>query len=439
MRVSASCKITLARGGKACILKATGRHALLLMELRMEVRVLQIDRDPDAIRRLRIRIGAPPGDNYIVELVTTPADAISRLGSKEFDVVVTELEQGDARGAERLHSILGNDARVPVVVWSTVDDPAVGLAAIRAGAQDYVAKSDAYVDLARTLRHAVERHRRQRALELEAIETAIDATVRKESEAARQAAQSVLEAQRAKAVFAERLRSLGHMAAEMAHELNQPLLGVRGLAEHMSLAIQRGWELPASEILEKTNLIIEQADRMSLVIEHTRSFVGDVRSEQVEPVDLNEVVRSARSAVASQFMDRRVRIELALAPSLPLVQVNPFSLEQALIDLLANARDAYEDGNATLASNVVVRTSVQQGEAAKVVRVQVADRGKGIPEHLRAKVFEPFFTTKAPDKSTGLGLSIARTLVETYGGSITIESNHATGTEVTMTFPVRDA
>jgi C4-dicarboxylate-specific signal transduction histidine kinase len=88
----------------------------------------------------------------------------------------------------------------------------------------------------------------------------------------------------------------------MAHELNQPLVGVRGLAEHLLIALERGWPLSPDKLREKLALIVEQADRMSHIIEHVRRFARDAGKPDFRPVQINDMVRGVVNLVGTQFM-----------------------------------------------------------------------------------------------------------------------------------------
>ena len=127
-----------------------------------------------------------------------------------------------------------------------------------------------------------------------------------------------LEQQRAVAMRSDRLRSLGEMAAGIAHELNQPLVGVRGLAEHILIAQDRGWNMDARTIREKVATIVEQADRMSHIIEHVRIFAREAGKPELRPVNLNDVVESSITLLGAQFSSHGLTIEKSLATDLPL-------------------------------------------------------------------------------------------------------------------------
>ncbi len=247
------------------------------------------------------------------------------------------------------------------------------------------------------------------------------------------------EAHRLLSVRADRLRALGQLAAGIAHELNQPLVGVRGLAEHLLIGMDRGWNLSAEKVRDKLSLIIAQADRMTHIIQRVRMFASGAGRPETRLVQVNEVVLGTKTMLAPQLRVRGIELDCELAEMLPVVRVNPMSLEEVVINLVVNAADALteltEDRVHLTPHHILVRTQTSRKDDQALVQIQVIDRGVGIPEKLLDKVFEPFLTTKGPDRGTGLGLAICKDLVEQAGGTIGIESAVGRGTTVTVSLP----
>jgi C4-dicarboxylate-specific signal transduction histidine kinase len=253
------------------------------------------------------------------------------------------------------------------------------------------------------------------------------------------AAELEIERQRVLRMRSDRLRSLGEMAAGMAHELNQPLVGVRGIAEHLLIGLERGWEMSEERLREKLERIVEQAERMSHIIEHVRLFAREAASPELRRTQVNEVVESALRLLSEQFRAHCVELRVTLVPDLPLVMANPFSLEEVLINLLVNARDAVEERlrrEPDARVRIAVETHVRNVQGQGIAEIRVTDWGMGIPASVKEKVFDPFFTTKDPDKGTGLGLSISKTIMEQVGGRIELESSEGHGTTVILSLPV---
>lgn len=268
-----------------------------------------------------------------------------------------------------------------------------------------------------------------------------DVTERKKAEEAKMAAERELEKQRLLSLHSDRLRSLGEMATGIAHELNQPLLGVRGLAQHIVLAKDRGWEMTESKIREMLELIIQQADRMKHIVEHVRVFAVEAGKPKLEPVNVNEVVMSATGLLDTQFRSRGLDLQCELGEALPLVQANPYSLEEVVLNLVLNARDAVEErlhvNDNSAPPRVLVRTFLESDDAGRWAKVEVADTGVGIPPDLHDKIFDAFFTTKEAGKGTGLGLSISKSIAQQFGGTLAIaRSTPEQGTSIVVSLPV---
>jgi C4-dicarboxylate-specific signal transduction histidine kinase len=246
---------------------------------------------------------------------------------------------------------------------------------------------------------------------------------------------AAMEKQRMLSIRSDRLRSLGEMAAAISHELSQPLVGVRGLAEHVELALERDWDISKKKVREKVRLIVEQGDRMDHIIQHVRLFASEAGRNETATVNVNEVVDSGVGMVGEQFRSRGISLTCDLAGDLPPVLANAFSLEEVLVNLLLNARDAVEDSEADGDRNVTVRTRLEERNGSQTVAVEVADTGGGIPEETREKLFLPFFTTKEAGKGTGLGLAISRTIMEGVGGTVDLEPRDGGGAVATMRLP----
>ncbi len=256
----------------------------------------------------------------------------------------------------------------------------------------------------------------------------------------REQAERELESQRTLHMRSDRLRSLGEMAAGIAHELNQPLVGVRGYAELLIDSIENGVELSKDRIFRSVSTIVQQVDRMVHIINHVRLFAREAGSVEVSRVDLNDVVRSATSMLAAQFNSHGLFLEQDLTPQAVPVIINPYSVEEVIINLLSNARHSIEqrkesEEHAAYKPCVQMSTRSLKSQGKNEVLLTITDNGAGIPLSIADRVFDPFFTTKAPDKGTGLGLSICKTMVESFQGKIQFISTENEGTRFEITFP----
>ncbi len=218
----------------------------------------------------------------------------------------------------------------------------------------------------------------------------------------------------------EKLISLGQIAAGIAHEINNPLTAISSYAQLLSL------RLKDPRAVESAKRIEEGIQRIHRLVRNLMSFVRP-ESESLYPLDLNAVVRDTLSFTRYDITRGQVELIEDLAPALPRVLGAKEQLEQILLNLLSNARDAVA-GRGT----IVVRTRADDGR----VHLEVDDDGVGIPPEHREKIFEPFFTTKPPGKGTGLGLFVAAGIARRHNGDLQVESLPGRGTRVRLTLPV---
>ena len=239
----------------------------------------------------------------------------------------------------------------------------------------------------------------------------------------REQAECELVKQRTLRIRSDRLRSLGEMAAGIAHELNQPLVGVRGFAELMIYALDNEQDPSIDSIRDYAEKIVSQADRMVHIINHIRLFARDAGGVETSVVDLNQTADSALNLLRAQFKSHGLRLQQNFSAHPLWVKVNAFSVEEVILNLLSNARHAVEQRKAVEDKSyhpcVRVNTSAYCKNGSPAIAVLVIDdNGNGIDQDVADKIFDPFFTTKAPDKGTGLGLSICKSIVESFEGTI---------------------
>jgi signal transduction histidine kinase len=213
-----------------------------------------------------------------------------------------------------------------------------------------------------------------------------------------------LEHTQAQLVQSEKLASIGEMSAAVAHGLRNPLASLRAAAQ----VVRRHPTSPAST--EHLDAIIEEVDRLDRRISHLLSFS---RPAPFHPLreNVSRLIEGALGGFAELARERRVELQLDLAPVLPAVRIDPMQVEQALLEVVSNALDAMPDGGRLRIS------ASANGSAADSSEVLI---GPGIPEQVLPSVCEPFFTTR--QEGTGLGLAIAKRYVEQNGGSLEISS-----------------
>lgn len=224
-----------------------------------------------------------------------------------------------------------------------------------------------------------------------------------------------------------RLVEMGKLVAVVAHELSQPLLGIKAFAQILQRRCQDDTYLGP-----KIKLIIEQAKVMEGIIDGLREFTRP-NSPESKTADPAEVVAAAVELLSERSRKAHVEIVTAVDQNVPMVRGARGHLQQVVVNLLANAIDAL-DG----CDPAEIRVQLRAGPTGPVL--MVADTGPGIPEDVQPKLFEPFFTTKGPERGTGLGLSICRDILESHGGQIRLldpaEATSAMGEGVGAAFEV---
>jgi hypothetical protein len=226
-------------------------------------------------------------------------------------------------------------------------------------------------------------------------------------------------------VQADKLSSIGLLAAGVAHEVNTPLAVISTYAQ--MLAKQVAEDEQKSRILEK---IARQTFRASEIVNSLLNFSRTPTSELAE-LQLNRVIQETLSLLEHQLMKAGVEVRAKLDPSLEPVKGNPGKLQQVFLNLFLNARDAMEPRGVLEVTTKNITT--QNGENGIVV--EVTDTGRGIaPEHL-SRIYDPFFTTKSAKKGTGLGLSVTYGIIQEHGGAIEAISRPGEGTCFHLEFP----
>jgi PAS domain S-box-containing protein len=227
-----------------------------------------------------------------------------------------------------------------------------------------------------------------------------------------------LEAQLAQA---EKLSSVGLLAAGVAHEVNTPLTVISTQAQMLAK------QMPSSDknfkVVEK---IIRQTFRASEIVNSLLNF-SRTKGASLAPVELNKVISETLLLLEHQLRTSRVEVETHLEPGLPFVHGNSDKLQQVFLNLFLNAKDAMPEGG---------QLRVTSWAEDSRVRIEIRDTGVGIPPEDLRRIYDPFFTTKGPGRGTGLGLAICYGIIHEHAGKISAESRPGLGTRFDLEFPV---
>ena len=242
-------------------------------------------------------------------------------------------------------------------------------------------------------------------------------------------------------IQASKLSTLGEMATGIAHELNQPL-SVIGMAAERAMDEFEGGDVDLEFISERLKQVIAQTERAAAIIDHMRMFGRQEGAEAPSEIDPRPAIEGALDTIGEQLRVLNIEVTTDLPRTCPPVLGHEVQLEQVILNLLSNARDAIEARSAPAGRKDqrrgAIRLKVEVSESGKEIKIVVRDTGGGIPEAVMDRVFDPFFTTKEEGKGTGLGLSISYGIITDMGGRIEA-TNVEGGAEFTITLPVAEA
>jgi two-component system, cell cycle sensor histidine kinase and response regulator CckA len=372
------------------------------------LRALVIADEPFSRRQLT---AALEGRGHSVAGVSTAEEGLEQHRETPFDLIVVDRTLPGMDGLDLCRTIralpLGDEV-VLLVVTDRVTPMDVE-AVLEAGATDYLAKPLKAAQLCGRLL-VVERQAQggQAAQRLELVN-----------------------ATQAQLMLADRMASVGTLAAGVAHELNNPLAyvlaNVRLLREELEAL---GDLLPEDRVHALRELVDESAhgiERMRHIVRDLKTF-SRADDERHEVVEVEGVVRSCLNMCRNEIRHRaQLEVQIGQAPP---VRINESRLAQVVLNLLINAAQAMPERPGA-GARITVRVSTCQGAAC----IEVEDTGPGIDADRLGRIFHPFFTTKPPGEGTGLGLSICRNIVAAAGGEIDVQSSAGRGSRFTVRLP----
>jgi len=231
---------------------------------------------------------------------------------------------------------------------------------------------------------------------------------------------------------ADRLSILGTLAAGLAHEIKNPLGGIKGAAQLLSMELSDD-----NSLQDYTRIMIKEVDRINFIIEELMSL-GDPKPPQVNDVDLGRTLDDIILLQREAARGKNTRFSLRLDPSIPPIQGDENLLTRLFLNLIKNARESItHDGEVVIETRVSAnyhKTSPGK-RSSPMVDIIITDSGCGIVKDELERIFTPYFTTKA--KGSGLGLAISQKIIEDHNGLLKIESTPGEGTTVTVSLPLR--
>jgi two-component system cell cycle sensor histidine kinase/response regulator CckA len=370
------------------------------------IHVLLVDDDDDYATFVGVQLEAASVP-MCMERVGTATAAVAALERAAFHVVLLDLGLPDSAGLATVDRLLGCRDVLPLIVLTSTDDDSMAVQAVQRGAQDYLVKSRTDAELLqRSIRYACERAEWRRDV------------IRRDAELRQ----------------SHKMEAVGRLAGGVAHDFNNVLTAIFGYAD--LLLDQFTDDDPRRADVREIRSAAERAAAL------TRQLLAFSRKQMIQPriLDLNEVVGSLEKLL-SRLVGEDIPVEIRAAEHLWKVRADPGQIEQILMNLTANGRDAMPEGGAlTIATaNVAVDVEDERGRPGlrpgAYVTLTVSDTGTGVPDSVRLHIFEPFFTTKPQGQGTGLGLATVYGIVKQNDGGIYLESEEGKGTRFVIYLP----
>jgi signal transduction histidine kinase len=353
--------------------------------------ILVIEDDPDARENLRDILEL---DDHRVAVAGSAAEAMARDDWGRFAAIILDRRLPDATAEQLMPRLKTAAPDASVIVVTGYADLQGAIGALRQGASDYLLKPLDPDLLRASLARIVER--RQLTM--------------------------FLEQARERAVQAERLAAIGEMVAGLAHESRNALQRSQACLEMLALAVR-----DRPEALDLINRIQKAQDHLHTLYEDVRGYAAPIKLERA-PCDLSRIWREAWSHLETARAEKQAALLEAPDGADLRCVADPFRMEQVFRNILDNALAA---GSPPVAVEVGAKEADLQGQPA--IRLSFRDNGPGIPPDRRPHVFDPFYTTKA--RGTGLGMAIAKRIIEAHGGRIGIGEGDGPGATFLITLP----
>ena len=352
---------------------------------------------------------------YTVLLAPNYETAVTH-NADELDVAVIDINLPGKSGIDLLQNLRSAEIYIPVIMITGEPNLSVIPEIVRAGAYDFIAKPIIKDVLLSAVARAAEKKRltdEKRKLEQEIKRH----TEELEMRVAERTAELVETHKRL--VQQERIAALGRAAAQVAHEVKNPLAGLLLYSLHLKSKIDKSSESEAAlvdKIIETINHLIDTVERI----------LGFARPINIIPssTNLNQIVDDVLELLRPQIMANKIDLHISCGEQAASGMIDEASMRGALMNLILNAIEAMPQGG---------RLNVTSDRSGQTLNLKIEDTGKGISEEGAKNIFEPFYTTK--EQGLGLGMPYAKKIIEQHGGSITCNSRSGEGTTICVTLP----
>jgi two-component system cell cycle sensor histidine kinase/response regulator CckA len=367
------------------------------------------DSENDAILLLRALRKA--GYEPIFERVSSAPAMKAALERQEWDIVISDYEMPNFGGFEALQVLKESGHDLPFILVSAVVSEETAVAAMKAGAHDYMMKRK----LTR-LGPAIERELREA-----------------KTRAARKTAEEALRQSEDQLRHTQKMDAVGRLAASVAHDFNNILTAILG---HSDMLLK---QLPPDHPLRQNAEPIEKCAQMAATLTTQLLAFSRKDAPASRVLQLNDTIVNIEKMLR-RLIGGDIRFVTATDPSAGLINADPSQLEQIVMNLVVNARDAMPDGGTLTITTANIKSpafgpKIDPQLAGDCVLLTISDTGTGMTDEVKARLFEPFFTTKPPGKGTGLGLATCFGIVKQNHGHIQVHSELGKGTTFKIFFP----
>ena len=352
------------------------------------------------------------------------------------DLVLLDLRMPNLDGFEVIEQIkkIEADSYAPILVLTAESDPSTRLKALQVGARDFLSKPLDLSEVLCRIRNILEVRLLNKNLEVQKdfIEQRVHQRTAdlklanqqlKKEIGERRKSEEELQKVNQQLLHAEKLSALGQLAASIAHEFNNPLMGIRSTLEQ----VKRGTQLDES-LAELVDLSINESNRVMNLSLQLKDFYRPSSGAR-HPINLHDAIDDMLMLKKNEFNKENIRMIKEYSDNLPEVDVVEDQIKQVILNLLQNANEACSGGGA-----LTIRTRTQDSN----VELEIEDTGQGIKQENMEKLFDPFFTTKGEVKGTGLGLSVSYGIIKRHGGDISVNSTKGKGSKFIITLPIKE-
>lgn len=338
---------------------------------------------------------------------------IEAIKDKAYDVIITDLTLPGSKGLDTFTTLNNNTpGNIPILILTGLNDKKLALNAVAMGAQDYIVKDNINPDLVvKSISYAIERKKANSIIQQQKKE--IEEAYKK------------LQDQQMQLIQTEKMSSVGTMVAGIAHELNNPMMGIINCIQFCQDSHK-----PDSNEYEYLKLAEEATNRCISIVKNLLTFAHKEDDNGFSEENLSKLMDEVIMLMSYRINSKGVKITRNIPDYLPNIYVRSNNIKQVFLNLLTNSIDSLEDSEKK-------ELIITFDRCEENMKISIEDSGGGIPEEVINKIFDPFFSTKPVGKGTGLGLSICNNIIRDHSGKLNIRNRSEGGVISEIIIPAR--